>query len=159
MICHRTVQRPIIANDYNLTPCNERGRNQDLVICPCTLIVHLMWSWWRPFFVVCLHMRHWPMIKMYEAVHELPLLFLLQRPMIKNCWNYSWSPGGARGPCDMHKYKSWHPTWPSSTITELFNVCPMCNYEASIWFDLVCAPILSCVFICGTDRWLYSGTI
>ena len=26
------------------------------------------------------------MIKMYEAIHELPLLFLLQRPMIKNCF-------------------------------------------------------------------------
>ena len=59
----------------------------------------------------------------------------------------------------MHKYKSWHPTWPSSTITEFFSVCPMCNYEAPILFSLVCVPILSCVFICGTGRWLYSGTI
>ena len=65
----------IIANDYTLTTSNERGRNQDLIICPCTLLAHLIWSCLRPCFVVCLHMRHWPMIKMYEAVLELPLLF------------------------------------------------------------------------------------
>ena len=35
---------------------------------------------------------------------------------------------------------------------EFFSVCPMCNYEAPISFSLVCVPILSCVFICGTGR-------
>ena len=38
-----------LADDYTPEPSNDKGGAKDLVICPCSLLAHLIWSCDSPF--------------------------------------------------------------------------------------------------------------